>query len=266
VERVDATQRLAELLAQPEAQIPLDEAALLIAAHAQPGLDVGLELARIDELAAGVRDPTLTGVVRLLFRDLGFTGNRDDYYDPRNSFLNEVITRRTGIPITLSVLTMEVARRVAVPLWGVGMPGHFLLRDKVDPTVFVDPFSGGQLIDVRGCERLFRQVQGPGSRLDPAFLEPVPRAHIVARMLANLRGVYTQLADRRSLRWVLELRTALPGAGPAELGELALVLPAVGDLVAAAAAHARAAGLTTKDDPRHAVDVTRAAHLRARLN
>jgi regulator of sirC expression with transglutaminase-like and TPR domain len=263
---VNATQRLAELLALPEPRIPLDEAALLIAAHAQPVLDIGHELSRVDELAAGVRDPTLTGIVRHLFRDLGFAGNRDDYYDPRNSFLNEVITRRTGIPITLSVLTMEVARRVAVPLWGVGMPGHFLLRDKVDPGVFVDPFSGGRLMDARDCERLFRQVQGPGSRLDPAFLEPVPREQIVARMLANLRSVYTRAADRRSLLWVLQLRTVLPGAGAGEWRELAHVRASAGDLKGAALAHERAAELGDAEAAHAEVDRMRAAHLRARLN
>src|SRR5690606_29139610 len=153
--------RFAALLARPDHEIPLDEAALLIAAQAQPGLDVAAELAALDEIAAQVRDPTLTGLLRLLFRDLGFDGNRDDHYDPRNSFLNEVRQRRTGIPITLSVLTMEVGRRVSVPLWGVGMPGHFLLRDKVDPDVFVDPFGGGRLLDPASCAKLFRQIHGP---------------------------------------------------------------------------------------------------------
>lgn len=258
--------RFAALLARPDAEIPLDEAALVIAAHAQPGLDIDAELAALDELAAQVRDPTLTGVVRLLFRDLGFVGNRDDYYDPRNSFLNEVRVRRTGIPITLSVLMMEVSRRVSVPLWGVGMPGHFLLRDKVDPNVFIDPFGGGRLLDARSCARLFRQIHGPTARLQPEHLEPTARADIVARILENLRNIYRYRDDRASLAWVLDLRTTLPRAGAAQVVELADVLASTGDWLGAADSLDRAAVLLEREggDPSGALQ--RAAGLRAKCN
>ncbi|HEX7095185.1 MAG TPA: transglutaminase-like domain-containing protein [Acidimicrobiales bacterium] len=260
------SQRFASLLARPDGQIPLDEAALVIAAHAQPGLDIDAELAALDDLASQVRDPTLTGVLRLLFRDLGFDGNREDYYDPRNSFLNEVLRRRTGIPITLSVLTIEVARRVSVPLWGVGMPGHFLLRDKVDPDLFIDPFGGGRTLNARQCEQLFRRIHGPRARLDPAFLEPTPRADIVARMLENLRGIYVRRGDRASLTWVLELRTALPRAGAAELTAFAEGLAANGDVLRAATVHERVAAMLerTGGDARGAR--RRADQLRALCN
>src|SRR5688500_562736 len=99
------TERFVELVSGPEAALPLDEVGLLIAAHAKPGLDIPANLARFDELASEVRDPTLDGLRRLLFRDLGFAGNEDDYYDPRNSYLDDVLERRTGIPITLAVVT-----------------------------------------------------------------------------------------------------------------------------------------------------------------
>jgi regulator of sirC expression with transglutaminase-like and TPR domain len=263
---MDATRRLAEIMALPEPRIPLDEAALLVAAHAHPGLDVDAELARIDEHAAGVRDPTLTGVVRHLFRDLGFIGNTDDYYDPRNSFLDDVISRRTGIPITLSLLTMEVGRRIGVPLWGVGMPGHFLLRDKVDPTVFIDPFSGGRLLDVRGCAQLFRRIQGPASRLDPAFLDPVPRDHIVGRLLGNLRIIYAQRGDRPALAWVLRLRTLLPGAAADDHREHARALAGAGEFAASADAQLRAADAVRAAGGDPAADLALADQLRARLN
>ncbi|HMC70976.1 MAG TPA: transglutaminase-like domain-containing protein, partial [Mycobacteriales bacterium] len=127
VAQVDATERFVEVVAGREPALPLDEIAFLIAAHAHGGLDVDAQLTRLDELADQVRDPTLDGLRRLLFRDLGFTGNEGDYYDARNSFLDDVLDRRTGIPISLAVLTMEVGRRVGVPLAGVSMPGHFLL-------------------------------------------------------------------------------------------------------------------------------------------
>lgn len=204
-------ERFAALFTLPDAEIPLDEAALLIAAHARPELDIDAELAGLDQIAAQITDPTLTGVVRLLFRDLGFDGNRDDYYDPRNSFLDQVVRRRVGIPISLSVLTMEVARRVQVPLAGVGMPGHFLLRDKVDHEVFIDPFNHGRPLDPTSCAKVFRQVHGPTARFDPAFLEPIARTAIITRLLTNLRGIYTQAHDSIALAWVLELTAELPG-------------------------------------------------------
>jgi regulator of sirC expression with transglutaminase-like and TPR domain len=208
----DPTSRFVEVVAEPEEAVRLDEAAFLVAAHAHPGLDVAAQLARLDDLAAQILDPTLDGLRRLLFRDLGFGGNEDDYYDPRNSFLDDVLDRRVGIPISLAVLTLEVGRRVGVPLAGVSMPGHFLLRDKVDPEVFVDPFARGILLDRRGCQLRFHGVHGVEANVDPAFLDPVGKLAIVDRMLANLDGVAVRGGDLGMLAWVLQLRCALPGA------------------------------------------------------
>jgi regulator of sirC expression with transglutaminase-like and TPR domain len=224
---VEATQRFEELLLGDEAEVPLDHAALLIAQHAEPHLDVGAELGRIDELAAGCAEPTLDGVVRHLFVDLGFRGNRQDYYDPRNSFLHEVLRRRLGIPITLSVLTMAVGRRVGSPMVGVGMPGHFLMRDQVDHDVFVDPF-GGRRLDRAGCVERFRAVQGDDAVFDDRFLAPVGTFAILARMLANLRAVCLATGDRASLLWVLRMRSSIPGVPVEDRGELASALAAVG--------------------------------------
>jgi len=208
---VDATARFAEVVAGREAALPLDELAFLIAAHAHPALDLDAELARLDELAARVNDPTLDGLRRLLFRDLGFAGNEDDYYDPRNSYLDDVLDRRIGIPISLAVLMLEVGRRVGVPLSGVSMPGHFLVRDKVDPEVFVDPFARGLVLDRRGCQLRFHGVHGVDASFDPAFLEPVGKRAIVDRMLANLDGVAVRSGDLGMLSWVLRLRASIPG-------------------------------------------------------
>lgn len=215
--------RFAELLRQPEELVPLDEAALLVAACANPGLDVDGYLRRLDRLAEEVPAPTLDGLRALLFRDLRFRGDRREYYDPRNSMLDQVIDRRRGLPITLSVVTMEIGRRVGVPLSGVSMPGHFILRDKVDPGVFVDPFHGGALLDREACERLFLAVQPPGSVFDEAFLEPVGRFAILTRILANLEGIAVAADDRDLRRWVLQLRVAIPGAGDEERRRLALL-------------------------------------------
>lgn len=209
---VDPTTRFAAVVQQPERSIPLDEAALLVAAHAYPGLDVAAELRRLDQLAERCWAPTLDALVTHLFVDEGFRGSRLRYYDPRNSFLNDVLDRRRGLPLTLSIVTMEVGRRIGVPLAGVGMPGHFLLRDRVDPEVFVDPFSGGSFLDRAGCEARFHEVLGPEAEFDESFLEPVGKRTIVTRLLANLQGLYVRAGDRQSLGWVQGLAERLPGA------------------------------------------------------
>jgi regulator of sirC expression with transglutaminase-like and TPR domain len=224
---VEATQRFEELLLSAEAEVPLDEAALVIAQHADRALDVSAELDRIDDLAAGCGEPTLDGMVNHLFVDLGFRGNRQDYYDPRNSYLQEVMRRRLGIPITLAVLAISVGRRIGAPVVGVGMPGHFLLRDQVDHDVFVDPF-GGRRLDRRGCADRFRAVHGDEVEFDERFLHPVGTFAILARMLANLRAVALATADRQSLLWVLRLRSTIPGVPIEERGELASALAAMG--------------------------------------
>ena len=188
----------------------LDEACLLISAHARPGLDIGSYLNRLDEIAGTVLPPTLDGLLGVLFRDEHFRGNEADYYDPANSFLDQVIDRRVGIPITLSVLAMEVGRRCGVPLWGVGMPGHFLLRDKVDPMVFVDAFNGGKILLAGDCRRM-HHAMSQGSPWDDSFLNPTSKVGIVARVLTNLKVVAQQRRDEAMLLWVMRLRQAIPG-------------------------------------------------------
>ena len=225
---VEATDRFRELAAQPEPSVALDEAALLIAAHAYPDLDVAAELTKLDALADGCYAPTLDALVRYLFVDLGFSGNQHEYYDPRNSFLNDVMARRVGIPISLSVLAIVVGRRLGVPLAGVGLPGHFLLRDRVDDGVFVDPFARGALLDRAGCERAFRRVQGDDAQFDPSYLEPVGTFTILTRMLANLRAIFAAVGDHQPLLWVIRLRALLPDAAPEARGELAAALAAMG--------------------------------------
>jgi regulator of sirC expression with transglutaminase-like and TPR domain len=261
--QTEQTERFTELVALDDASIPLDEVSLRIAAHALPQIDVLHELGRIDRLAAKCSEPTLHGVLRLLFRDQGFAGNRSDYYDPRNSFLNEVLNRRLGIPITLSVLVMEVGRRLGVPLAGVGMPGHFLVRDKVDPAVFVDAFGGGVLLDERGCERLFQSIQGANRPLDPQFLQPIPRAAIVSRLLGNLRAIYAQRRDTSSLLWVTRLRVRLPDADDTVWREHASVLANAGHVAQAIAAFETASELAPQPvaNDQFAID-----RLRAQLN
>ncbi|HUP74384.1 MAG TPA: transglutaminase-like domain-containing protein [Acidimicrobiales bacterium] len=261
--QAEQTERFTELVNLDDWSIPLDEVALRVAAHAFPRLDVQHELSRIDHLASQCPDPILPGLLRLLFRDQGFVGNRGDYYDPRNSFLNEVLNRRLGIPITLSVLLIEVGRRLGVALDGVGMPGHFLVRDHVDPTIFIDAFGGGVLLDQQGCERLFQSLQGAGRPLDPEFLRPIARAAIASRMLSNLRAIYSQRRDMPSLLWVTRLRTRLPDADDTVWREHATVLANAGHVVEAIAAFEQAGRLAPQHSSNDRLAVDR---LRARLN
>ncbi|MEL7206812.1 MAG: transglutaminase-like domain-containing protein [Actinomycetota bacterium] len=184
---------------------------------------------------------------------LAFVGDRQHYYDPANSLLPSVLDRRRGIPISLSVLTMGVARRVSVPVDGVAMPGHFLLRDRVDPTLFVDAFNGGVVLDERGCGERLKEIQGPDARLDPDWLEPVPPTAILVRMLTNLRLIHRQTGDRAALGAVLELLTVLPH-GDDVVAERAELLAAQGRFDLAADLHEQLD------------DGSRAQALRARLN
>jgi len=256
--------RFIEVISGADAAIALDEAALLMAAQAHPGLDVDAQLSRLDEIAGGCSEPTLDGLRLHLFADLGFAGNRDEYYDPRNSLLHDVMDRRTGIPISLSVLMMEVGRRLGVPLWGIGMPGHFLVRDKVDPAVFVDPFERGALLDENGCQRRFHAVNGPGAGFDRSFLEPVERRMIVLRMLTNLETVYTSGGDRDGLAWVLAMKSVMPDRDSGEASKLARVLAAEGSYRTAADLLESLAALVPEDEAGRFRGP--AARLRAKLN
>ena len=204
--------RFADVVRRADDELRLDLAWALLTAHAHPMVDPDELVARIDDLAAGVRVPTLDGLCHHLFVDQAFTGNRDDYYDPANSYLDDVLDRHLGIPITLAVLTMEVGRRIGVPVAGVGLPGHFLLRDKVDPEVFVDPYRGGALLDLAGVEAVFHALHGDDAELEPSWLEPTARASILVRMLANLVHIFETRQDAASLLWARDLQATLAGA------------------------------------------------------
>jgi regulator of sirC expression with transglutaminase-like and TPR domain len=225
---VTVTDAFIALVQGPEHALALDHGALLLAAHASPGLDVGAQLNRLDELASRCPEPTLEGVRQLLFEDLGLRGNTDDYSDPRNSFLDQVLDRRVGIPISLSVLMIEVGRRVGVPLEGVGMPGHFLVRHTALPRVLIDPFHGGRMLDADQCASLFTTLFGTTATLPASVLDGARPRAILARMLANLKLSYVDRRDVQALMWVGRLRAAIPGVDPKEMVELAQLLANLG--------------------------------------
>ena len=132
------------------------------------------------------------GLAEALFVTEGFAGNTSEYSDPRNSLLDDVIDRRLGIPISLSVLMIEVGRRIGLALHGVGMPGHFLVGVDEDPEVFVDPFHAGRVLDVDGCRAIFAALQGPDAPFSPAYLAPTGPRAILLRVLNNLQRSYLE--------------------------------------------------------------------------
>jgi len=259
----DLPHRFAATVADGD-DLALDVACLLVAEAVDPTVDVDAELARLDDLAKDVDAQDLDAVVRLLFGVEGFTGDEEDYYDPANSLLPRVLDRRRGIPITLTVLAIEVARRVGVPATGIGMPGHFLLGDPVRPDVFVDPFSGGVLLDRRSCRRVFEELHGDRAEWTDAFLDPVGNLAIVRRVLNNLSQIGRARGERRMLAAILELQTLLPGASTSDRLDLAKAMAAVGRFPEAAELLEAA----IDDAPPEAIDdLARAARgLRARLN
>lgn len=186
-------------------------------------MDIEAELERLDALADRCDRSSREQMLHSLFGDLGFHGNRVDYYDPRNSFLNEVMRRRTGIPISLAVLTIAIGGRTGYEFEGIGLPGHFLVRDRNEPDVFIDVFAGGVLLDAHGCEELFHQFTGGGKGFHPAYLAPVEHTSIMERMLGNLRAIYEQNKDYANLEWVLELRTMCPSVPTGEAKRLGMI-------------------------------------------
>ncbi|MGH9013257.1 MAG: SirB1 family protein, partial [Acidimicrobiia bacterium] len=206
---MEPTERFTALVRRPEPEIPLDEAVALIAAHARPDLEVARVLADLDALADEFPGEDAAALARHLFVDLGFAGNTVDYGDPRNSYLDEVLSRRLGIPISLSVVMVEVGRRRGVVVSGVGMPGHFLVRsdDETPPTWF-DSFHGGRMLDEGACRDRFHEVRGADVPFLPEYLEPAPTTEILRRMLANLARTLLG-RDPSSAVWALRLRLRL---------------------------------------------------------
>jgi regulator of sirC expression with transglutaminase-like and TPR domain len=233
LDRVDITDRFAELVRGPEDQCRIDLGAFLVAAHAHRDLDVDDQLIRLDELASGCATPTLDGLCEHLFGNVGFQGDTEDYRHPRNSLLDVVLDRRRGIPITLAVVVMEVGRRLGLELDGVGMPGHFLVRDRDQADRFVDPFHQEQL-DRGGCEKLFTKLHGPEARFEDRFLDPVGPRAIMARVVTNLQRSYVGRDDRAGALWAQCLRVVVPGATVGDRRRLAALLAANGRFDAAA--------------------------------
>ncbi len=203
-----ARERFTQLVSGPEEELDLAEAALLIAQEEHPELDVAAYLRRLDGLAAAVRArlpeaPEPTDIIHSLniqlFGEEGLAGNESEYYDPRNSFLNEVLDPKRGIPITLSVIYLEVGRRLGLPLAGVGFPRHFLVKySGADGELVLDPFAGGVILSREELAQKLRRMYGdanPFLAQIPQLLAPASKKEILLRMLHNLKGIYLQQND-----------------------------------------------------------------------
>jgi len=220
----------------------LARVALEIARDFNPDLDVEACLARIDALAARIRArrredapprKVLGQINWVLYVEEGFVGNTDDYFDPRNSFLNDVLDRKTGIPITLCVLYRAIAGRLGVALSPVNSPAHFLLRLDEGETTFVDPFHSGDLLDRGACERRIADLTGRPLSQPEARLAPCSAATVVARMLRNLKAVFVGQEDFPSA-YIVQRRLARVAEDPLErrdLGMLCLQLDRPGEAI-----------------------------------
>lgn len=217
----DPAAKFGQLLQDEE--FALHEGALCIAAHGCPDMDFEAEVAQLGELAERCDGSSRDQMLHSLFGELGFHGNRVDYYDPRNSFLNEVMRRRTGIPISLAVLVIAIGRQSGYQFEGIGLPGHFLIRDRDEPDAFIDVFAGGAVLDAQGCEELFHLIAGGDKGFNLAYLAPVDHSSIMERMLSNLRAIYAQNKDYANLEWVLELRTMCPTVPAGEAKQLGMI-------------------------------------------
>lgn len=201
----DVALELSRLTQQRDEDIDLARAALLLARREYPSLAVEPYVERLDAIAAAVRarlagdaspQRAIEELNRQLFEVEGFRGNEREYYDPRNSYLNEVLERKLGIPITLSVAYMEVARRVGLPTVGVGLPGHFLVRAHTpEGDVLLDPFHGGKALTEADCQERLDRVYGGLVRLEPPMLQPVSKRMILVRILNNLKTIYLTLGE-----------------------------------------------------------------------
>jgi regulator of sirC expression with transglutaminase-like and TPR domain len=230
--------RFREIVTGDDEEINLAEAALLIAAEEYSRLDVSMYLEKLDRFGDRARERSgeardeydmINAINTTLFEDLGFRGNRKNYYDPRNSFMNEVIDLRLGIPITLTVVYMEVARRIGFSVQGVGMPGHFIAKHSRDgEDIFIDPFNEGRLLGELGCAEMVSETSGGQLQLQPAHLAAVTNKQILSRMLANLLGIYAGSNDYNRALAATERILLITPNSPPHIRDRGLLLAALG--------------------------------------
>jgi len=223
---------------RPKGEVDLARAALLVAKEEYPQLPVERYLGRLDQLAEEVKDRldnetappvVLQELVATLYRRNGFRGNRKAYYDPRNSFLSDVLDRRTGIPLTLGMVVLEVGWRLGLPLEGVNFPGHFLVRHRGEGLhLLVDPFDRGRIRFEDQAQELLDRVYGGMVRVRDDFLRSASRRDMLVRLLTNLKGVYVNVHDHRRALAAVERILIIHPTAPAEIRDRGTLLARMG--------------------------------------
>jgi regulator of sirC expression with transglutaminase-like and TPR domain len=236
----EVRRHFAALVRQTQGDFRLAQGALLLAQEEYPHLDIAAYLHRLDTMAAEVKqqlglelDPRhiVATLNAYLFDTQGFHGNQEDYYDPRNSFLNDVLDRKTGIPITLSVLYLELGRQVGLPIVGVGLPGHFIVQYAAQPGQFwIDPFHRGQVLSREDCMARLQNIYGPTLAWHDAYLQPVSDHDILRRMLHNLKTTYLRQSDYGRALGVVERLLLLTPEMPTEVRDRGLLHSQLGHL------------------------------------
>ncbi|MEH2205140.1 MAG: SirB1 family protein [Nostoc sp.] len=217
-----ARQYFYQEIQQSDERIDLAKAALYIAQEEYPNLDAEEYLNALDTMSWELQERLpdsryplriVQSINQYIYEELNFSGNKIDYYDPRNSFFNDVIDRRLGIPITLALLYLEVSRRIDFPMVGIGMPGHFLIRPDIpDIEIFVDAFNGGEIIFAQDCEERLSQLYQQPVTLKPEFLAVVSNRQFLARMLTNLKFIYLKQQElEKTLAAVERILLLFPG-------------------------------------------------------
>jgi regulator of sirC expression with transglutaminase-like and TPR domain len=216
---MDLDTALDALARNPKAPFDLAELSLRLAADEYPTLDLEAHLGELSGMAHEVKsylrgslEARVNGLCRYLFHDMGFRGNQVEYYDPRNSYFNQVLDRKTGLPITLSAVAMAVGTRAGLHVVGIGLPGHFLAKAVGNgEDILFDPFHGGRLLSVEECERLVQRVTKAPFEATPEAFHALPLGSILVRMLSNLKGVYLRDGDFvRAVRVIKRITQLVP--------------------------------------------------------
>ncbi len=241
--RADTREAFAREVARPDEELNLARAALLVAREEYDQLPVDAYMARLDQLAEEVKDRldgelapplVLQELIHTLYVRNGFRGNREAYYDPRNSFLSDVLDRRVGIPLTLGMIFLEVGWRSGLALEGVNFPGHFMVRMRGEAVnLLVDPFDAGRLRFEDQAQELLDRVYGGMIRVQPGYLRPASRRDMLARLLTNLKGVYLNVRDHERALAAIERILVIHPTSPNENRDRGTLLARMGRIEAA---------------------------------
>ncbi len=270
----DPIQDFARLMQRAEEEFNLDEAALLIARTEYPELNVPDQLARLDALAfrlhCDLSRPAIEIIAsmnKLLFDKEQFRGNEEEYDDPRNSYLNDVLDRKLGIPISLSIIYIEVARRRGLPVMGLSFPGHFLVKYRTDHNgILIDPYRRGRILTRQDCQELLKAQFGDEAELKPEYFAASTKKQILARMLNNLKGSYVRRHDFTRVLTLVQLALGVDPESSQQLHDRGMIYFLMRRFKEAQTDFKTYLNLTPRDHPQ-AVEVAQLLHrIRGMMN